>query len=147
VASDIAPFVGAWRLVSSEHRQDNGKVTYPLGQSAQGLILYTSEGYMSAALMDPRRPEFRSPELYGGTDQEKIAAMTGYVHYAGRFEVRDQFVIHHVDVSLFPNWIGTAQQRYFRFFDKDKLELRTNPFSADGVRQTAYLVWERASQP
>ncbi len=140
---EIKPFVGAWVLRACEHRHDNGKVTYPVGQNPHGLILYTPDGYMSAALMNPKRSNFQSEELYGGTPQEKAAAMSGYVHYAGRYEVRKEFVVHHVEVSLFPNWVGTVQQRYYRFYE-DKLELRTNPFIFDGQRQTAYLIWERA---
>src|SRR5262245_23948129 len=135
-------FVGAWRLVKSEQRDDNGNVIHPFGDDAQGLLCYTADGYMSAAIMNPRRPSFQTRDLHAGTHQEKIQATNGYLHYAGRFEVRDDSVIHHVEVSLFPNYVGTQQQRFYRFFDENKLELRTRPFTTDGVQKTAYIVWE-----
>src|SRR5262249_28161055 len=109
------PFIGTWMLLSCEHRLDNGTVTYPMGKQPQGLIIYSPDGYMSAALMKPNRPEFQSMDLYGGTNAERAAAMDGYLHYAGRYEIVKDTVVHLVELSLFPNWIGTQQIRYFKF--------------------------------
>jgi hypothetical protein len=49
-------------------------------------------------------------------------------------------VIHYVDVSLIPDWVGTKQERQFQFID-DKLILVTPPIG--GNPQT--LTWERVS--
>ncbi len=38
--------------------------------------------------------------------------MEGFVAYAGRYSFRGDRVIHHVELSLFPNWVGTDQQRW-----------------------------------
>jgi hypothetical protein len=54
-----ANLVGAWTLESYESRSlDGSGVTYPLGPDAQGIIMYTPDGYMSAQLM--RQVEHRS---------------------------------------------------------------------------------------
>lgn len=33
--------------------------------------------------------------------------------HTGHYQVRGAQVIHYVDVSLFPNWVGTRQLRSF----------------------------------
>jgi hypothetical protein len=40
--------IGAWTLQSYEAHSINGSnVTYPLGIDAQGIIMYTPDGYMA----------------------------------------------------------------------------------------------------
>ncbi len=139
-------FVGAWTAVSWELRPtDGGESYYPLGKDAQGLLIYSADGYMSVSLMRPGRVPFETPWLLEGTPAEKVAAMESYTAYAGRYEVREseRKVVHHVEFSLFPNWIGTAQERLYRF-EEDRLVLYTEPFaSPDGNQQAAFLVWKK----
>ena len=100
---------------------------------------------MSVSLMKPGRAPFETSWLFEGTPAEKVAAMETYAAYAGRYEVREQEqkVIHHVEFSLFPNWIGTAQERFYRF-EEDRLVLYTEPFdSPDGGQQAAFLIWKK----
>lgn len=136
-------FIGTWKLLRCEHRFDDGRIVYPLGKDAAGLLVYTAEGYMSGCLMNPNRPRFKTTELFAGAVEEKAQAMEGYVHYGGRFELQTDHVIHHVEISLFPNWIGSRQQRYFKFANGE-MELFTNAFVAEGGKQTAHLFWKRA---
>lgn len=142
-------FIGAWSLVSWELRPTRGgEPYYPLGKDSQGLLVYSADGYMSVVLMKPGRVPNGSPWLFDGTPAEKVAAMESYMSYAGRYEVREQEhkVIHHVEFSLFPNWIGTAQERLFGF-EEDRLVLYTEPFeSPDGVEQAAFLVWRKLAR-
>jgi hypothetical protein len=54
---------GAWTLISYiEQDDDSGPITYPLGPDAQGLIIYTHDGYMSAQLMRPGRPDYHQTD-------------------------------------------------------------------------------------
>jgi Lipocalin-like domain len=39
-----------------------------------------------------------------------LAAGT-YVSYCGRYEFHGDTVVHHVELSLFPNWVGVEQER------------------------------------
>jgi hypothetical protein len=57
--------------------------------------------------------------------------------------VHQDTVVHHIEVSLFPNWKGVDQVRRFAF-DGDRLTLSTAPMVVAGVERTAHLVWERA---
>ena len=99
---------------------------------------------MSGALMQANRIPFKTRELFSGTEEEKALAMKGYLHYAGKFEVHREEVWHHVELSLFPNWIGTIQKRRFQFFE-DKLSLSVGPYVAQGIKQTAVLLWQRCN--
>jgi hypothetical protein len=53
--------------------------------------------------MRPNRINFRAGDLLGGSTQEKAQATETYVSYCGRYEFRGDTVIHHVELSLFPN--------------------------------------------
>ena len=135
--------IGTWRLISWENHSANGQISYPLGQDAVGYIIYTQDGYMSVAIMRPNREEFSSGDLLGGTRVEKARAAETYVSYCGRYEFRGDVVIHYVELSLFPNWVGTEQERLVEL-SGNRLILSTRPLLFQRKLQTAHLFWERA---
>jgi len=137
------PIVGAWRLVSFELRSEEGQVSYPLGRDPVGYIMYTEGGYMSVAFMSADRPEFASGDSLGATTEEKVAAHDTFWSYCGRYGVQGDRVIHHIEVSSFPNWTGEDQERAFAL-EGNRLSLSTPPHLVAGLQQTAHLVWERA---
>lgn len=136
------PFVGTWRLVSFELRGSDGQVSYPLGQDAVGYIMYNEDGYMSVAMMSANRLKFATGDIGAGTNEEKTAAADTYVSYSGRYAIQGGKVVHHVEVSFFPNWVGVDQERLFEL-DGNMLSLSTPPFLFSGRQQTAHLIWER----
>jgi hypothetical protein len=93
-------------------------------------------------MMASDRPAFEARDLPKGTEQEKVAAADKYISYAGKFEVRGNKVYHHVDVSLFPNWVGGDQVRNFRF-ENNRLLLSTDPVPGDEKQKAGYLIWEK----
>jgi hypothetical protein len=139
---DTDAFIGAWRLVSLELRDSDGAATYPHGQDAMGSLIYTGDGFMSVAIMRAGRPRFAADDLLLGSTEEQAAAAAGYISYAGRYEVRAGIVVHRVEISLFPNWIGGEQERFYAFAG-DRLTLSTGPMPLRGREQRGYLVWER----
>ena len=134
------PFAGAWRLVSLETRSSSGEVNYPMGRDAVGLLLYGEQDYMAVSVMRADRVHFKLGDIRAASPEEKLAAFDSYNSYSGRYEVNQNKVIHHVEFSLFPNWIGGPQERYFEF-SGDRLTLRTPPASADDVEWI--VIWER----
>ncbi len=136
--------VGTWRLVAWENRDTQGQVTWPAGHDARGYLIYTADGYMSVQIMTANRPPFAAGDLLGGSPPEKAGATESYTAYAGRYEQRETTVIHHVDVSLFPNWVGTQQERLLDM-SGERLTLSTGPLLLGGKQQTAHLIWERVS--
>lgn len=51
-------------------------------------------------------------------------------------------MLHHVEGSLFPNWVGTAEKRFFTV-EGTRLLLKSAPFMAGGGEITGYVIWER----
>ncbi len=140
MASDS--FVGTWKLISYEVRAADGKVTYPWGDKPEGRLMYSEDGHVSVAMMAPDRPLFEARELKLGTAEEKVAAVDKYISYAGRYEVQGDKVVHHVEVCLFPNWVGKDQKRNFQF-EGNRLYLNTDPDPRDEKQKMGYLIWER----
>jgi hypothetical protein len=136
------PLLGAWRLVSCETRAQDGAIDYPLGRDAVGLLIYTDDGHMSVSIARAGRRPFAAGDLLGGTGDEKASAVDGYISYCGRYERRDGSVVHHVEMSLFPNWTGRDQERRVELHG-DRLTLEAPPFLVKGTEQRALLVWER----
>jgi|SRR6516164_5778458 hypothetical protein len=136
------PFVGTWRLVSLETKTASGAISHPLGKDATGYLIYSSDGYMAGGIMQANRSNFASADARRGGLEEKGAAFDTYISYCGTYEVQGERVIHHVEISLFPNWSGTDQERFFEF-SGDQLALRTPPMMIEGAERTAHLIWQR----
>ena len=106
--------IGAWRLVSYiESPVDGSPKRFPMGEKAQGIIMYTPDGYMSAQLMTPGRRNFASDDWFKGTPEETAEEASGYIAYSAPFHVDEdhQSLTHSMNVSLFPGWIGQTQPR------------------------------------
>jgi hypothetical protein len=136
------PLVGTWRLISWENSTLDGEISYPLGEAASGYIAYNEDGYVFVAIMRAGRRPFAAGDLLSGTPAEKARAAETYVAYCGRYLFDGETVTHHVELSLFPNWVGVAQERLVKITE-DRLSLSTRPLLLEGRQQTAHLVWER----
>jgi hypothetical protein len=139
--------IGAWRLVSYiESPVDGSPKRFPMGEKAQGIIMYTPDGYMSAQLMTPGRRNFASGDWFKGTPEETAEEASGYIAYSGPFHVDEdrQSLTHSMNVSLFPGWIGQTQPRVVKI-DGNRLHLSTaSPIKSGGTDVMADLIWERA---
>ena len=142
--------IGTWRLVSFESRVGEHQISYPMGQDATGSIIYSADGYMSVQIMKAGRSTFGSADLFGGSIEECAEATVSYLAYGGRYEVHADMVLqvlhntvlHYVEVSLFPNWVGTTQERFLQS-SGDRLTLSTARMLVAGKEQTSHLIWER----
>jgi hypothetical protein len=138
--------IGAWRLVSYEATDvGSGDVVEPFGPRPRGLITYTPGGQMSAQIMRVGRPDFRQGRLEEGLPEELAAAAAGYLAYAGTYGIpEDDVVVHHVELSLFPNWVGGTLTRVAAL-DGDRLRLSLpEPARIWGALRAGVLTWERA---
>ena len=107
-----------------------------------GYIIYSADGYMSVAFMKEGRSEFASGDIRGGTVEEKVEALNGYISYCGRYEVVGDRVYHDIEVSLFTNWIGDRQERWYEF-DGHQLTLSTPMQLVSGRQLSSHLVCEK----
>ncbi len=139
------PLVGTWRLLSWENRGlEDGRVSYPLGEDATGYLMYNEDGYMFVAIMASNRVKFAEDDLLSVTEEEEARAAETYISYCGRYDFLGDTVVHHVEMSLVPNWIGGDQERLVDL-GASRLTLSTPPLLLRGLEQIAHLVWERVS--
>jgi Lipocalin-like domain len=140
--------LGAWKLVSYVEEPVEGEPhQFPLGLEPTGLILYTTDGFMSAQLMKPGRMPFSSGDVFNGTPKEHVEQGSGYMAYSGPYLVDEthSMVTHCLYVSLFPNWLGGSQMRIAKI-DGDTLEIRSKaPFKSGGKFVHGHVTWRRAS--
>ena len=133
---------GRWRLLSWPARTAAGDVTYPFGERAQGSVVYTPGGWMSGTLAYGDRADLVTGDVVGGSEEERAAAFSTYLSYCGTYEVEGDVVVHHIEMSLFPNWVGGEQRRQFELSD-GKLVLRTPPLEIGGDVIVNELRWIR----
>lgn len=139
--------LGAWELVSYTQIADTGPATHPLGENAVGSIVYTPQHRMAVNIMRPGRAAWASANPSLGTPAETADAASGYIAYAGSFIVDEtaSVVEHHVEISLYPNWIGVVQRRFVDL-QGDELVLEAPPLTdAGGNSVTPRLRWRRTA--
>ena len=137
-------FVGAWTLISFECRRSDGAVSYPIGDNPAGMIMYDAGGHMSGHVMRRNRMPFLAGDPLQGNADENRNAFEGYMAYCGTYDVNEQkkTVAHILECSLFPNWVGTIQTRFFEFFE-NQLRLTTPPILIGGHQQIIHVLWEQ----
>jgi hypothetical protein len=137
-------FLGAWRLLSYEFRDEAGTVSYPFGKNTRGLLMYDRTGMMSVQIIRCDRPLFPSEDMFGAAPDTVKAAFEGLNTYYGTFTIDEDghIVTHHVESASMPNRIGSTQTRQYEFAD-NQLILKAPPRLLDGKMLTGVLVWER----
>lgn len=135
---------GSWELTQWDYTVDGAHRGFVMGEDAEGQILYTPEGRMSAILMQAQRPTFGVTGFHQGTSEQREAAALTYVSYGGTFEVDGDRVTHHVAYCLFPDWIGTDLVREVSW-DGEQLVLTAVPeTTSTGKTVVNRLFWKRA---
>ena len=117
--------VGVWRVVSFVSGDASGKWQAAWGDHPSGLIIYTSDGHVSAQLYDPRRPKLGQVTMALPLDPVQ-PSYQGLYTYFGTYVVdaRAHTVSHHVEGAMAPDWVGSTLVRGYRFLDVNRLELR-----------------------
>lgn len=95
-------------------------------------------------LMAAGRKRAASEQVFEASAAERAEAAKGFLAYSGRCDLGKDGVVHRVDLSLFPNWVGSAQLRSFELAG-DRVTFWTRRFEIRGRRQTASLTWRKES--
>ncbi|RCJ24929.1 hypothetical protein A6S26_17135 [Nostoc sp. ATCC 43529] len=150
--------VGTWKLISWETKTSEGIILYPFGKNVIGYLSYTDKGYMSAMIMRndclsitisseefmKARTTLLKPLLLLFKWQELktlfkyLQVATNYISYSGKYEIQGNKVLHHVEISFLPDWIGTTIERTFEITG-EKLLLISPPIGGS----PQYLTWQR----
>lgn len=135
--------VGTWKLVLTEYTMKDGtKRPYPeFGPNGKGFLMYASDGYMCAELVNPDRPKWADPAH--PTAEEKVSAADGSFAYCGRYEIDAQKnqIIHLPEVTSVPSYAGSRQIRPFKF-DDGRLVLSDVEIDEPGAVRWK-IVWEK----
>lgn len=148
--TSAADFVGTWRLLDYCFIHEDGTIEHPWGTAVRGYLLYSAEGYMSGNLgpasdWPSRRARISAAfKAHDGAGALRVAraGRRDYIAYTGRYTVEGDTVTHHVEASLFPNWVGRPEIRYYKF-EGDTLTLRTGTIRSGKHTITAQLIWQR----
>ncbi len=136
--------VGTWRLISWEASGPDGLAEHPMGERPEGLLVYGDDGTMMVLLGRSDRQRVSGNDVSGSGLEERAEAMRTFIAYGGRYEIQGSRVTHHVEMSLFPNWVGTRQVREVTFDETGKvLRLTSPPLSVGGLPRSQQLTWER----
>lgn len=133
--------VGSWELVGYVIERDDGTTGKAQWGHPCGLLIYTPDGRMSVTMMDQVERPFDAARWWDGNDEEKLAAASTFFGYAGRFQQLEDSVIHRIDVSLFPGWVG---RDHVRKADLDGASLTLRDRIA-GQDANVALSWRRLS--
>ncbi|WP_294221504.1 lipocalin-like domain-containing protein [uncultured Shimia sp.] len=127
------PFTGTWQLQSWTALKNGTPSGYPMGEDAEGQIIYAEDGFMCAFLM---RADFAA--------KNGPAAAETCLSYGGKWSFAEGRIAHQVSFSSLPHWIG---RKLIRNVDRkgDLMTLRTEvETSKSGTRYEHVLVWKRA---
>ena len=152
-------FIGVWELGEWVVEKPNGEKIFPFSGNVDGFLIYHSEGWMSATLMQKNRTDvsndrskiakishlFKSNDEVSfegdllNTTKNYFLAANGYVSYAGEFNADDINVYHNIKTSLLPQWVGTTLTRRHEFTLKNK----SVTLSAESNGFKDCLVWKK----
>jgi hypothetical protein len=131
--------IGTWRAARYEMRAADGTMSQPYGAGPHlGHIIYHPNGTVSVLVV--RTDIAKLDKAQSAAD--RIAALDRVTAYQGRFEVQGDKILHHIDVSLNPSWIGTTQERNAVLAGN---RLTLSP-PADAKGSQPHITWEKLSR-
>ena len=134
--------VGVYRQLGEDAVNAAGEITYT-NNERNSQIMYSPDGYIGVVSTPAGRKKTSAPagrtDLAGATPEELADATRAVTCYAGRYELKDGEVHHHVEMALNPNMIGQTMIRRVHF-DGPNLTLSARPDAQGQVRR---IKWRR----
>lgn len=139
-------FIGTWKLVAYKIIWPSSKIEmFPFGPDAKGYLIYTDH-HVSVHVMRSNRQKCSTEDYRGAKVDEKIEMADNYAGYIGIYEINQNIVIHHPEVSMYQNFTLTPQQRQFQF-NGNQLILECAYSCQDYPEEgCSRLVWERIEE-
>ena len=132
--------VGTWKLVSASSTTSSGeRGETPYGPNPVGYLTYTGDGRVTAMISYGGR---KSLSFGGGKLEEQAEAFKTFLAYGGWYTLSGDKVIHHIEISSIPNYVGKDLVRSVKF-QGDQIVLVTPPTPVNGRNQTVELIWQR----
>ncbi len=136
-------FVGFWKLVSNERRNEKGDVVAS-NPGQTGYIIYTAAGHMMVHMVQPNRKKYVGAQP---TPEEARETIRTYTNYFGPFYIHetDHYVVHDQFGTLNVGRNGPSPQQRFYAFSGNRLILKPPlaPNALDGQIYQGTITWER----
>ena len=136
--------VGVYRQLGEDVVDGAGAVTFT-DNNRSSQIMYSPDGYVGVVSTPSGRKKTQAPagrtDLGGATPEELAEATRAVTCYAGRYELKDGAVHHHVEMALNPNLIGQTMIRRVQIDGAD-LTLSSVP---DAQGQYRRIRWRRVA--
>jgi hypothetical protein len=134
--------VGVYRQTGEEVVDAQGAIVHS-DNNRSSQIMYSADGYIGVVSTPAGRKKTSAPagrtDLAGATADELADATRAVTCYAGRYELKDGEVHHHIEMALNPNMIGQTMIRRVHF-DGPNLTLSARPDAQGQVRR---IKWRR----
>lgn len=138
-AEDLA---GTWSLETWTQEFDDGRVAHPMGEFPIGQLTYTPSGRMCGIISARGRGNFATETQWQASTEERASAYDSFLAYAGDYSVEGSDVVHRVEISLYPNWVGTEQRRAVTMRGNE-LQLTGRIDEGTAEARTVRLSWTR----
>jgi hypothetical protein len=137
-----ADLIGVYRQTGEEVVDAAGKLIHS-ESNRSSQIMYSADGYVGVVSTPGGRKLIANPggrtDLGGATPEELAEATRSVTCYAGRYELKDGEVHHHVEMALNPNLVGSTLIRRVHT-DGPNLTLSARPDAQGQVRR---ILWRR----
>jgi ketosteroid isomerase-like protein len=139
--------IGVWALQSYSDLIEGLPPHYPFGNNPDGLLIYTSDGFVSAVLMARDRPNLGGNGFTDGTADQYASAGKGFIGYTGKYEMDEaQSIVTHRPLAAFaPNMVGSMQQRRVELEGDVLVLIAEHAHSTDLPATKSRLEWARVS--
>lgn len=128
---------GSWRLVAHYYLEEDGSTSEgPMGDQADGLLIYHDDGYMAASLM--RTKPLNNED--GGRSPSYLGSIDDYLGYSGRWRLHEDTVVHEVVIGSQPRVVNTEQVRQVSLENGELRLLR----HLGGPHDYVVMDWRRA---
>ena len=140
---------GSWSLKMCDYKSANNVDINNYGNNAKGLLIYTKQGEMSVQIMSEKHSAgfAEQKDRWTRSTAEKARCFDEYLSYFGTYQLFDDHLVHNVVGSLFPEYIGTHQKRFYTMSvdenGDDLLILSTPPLTGDYSSFVAVLTWKK----
>lgn len=101
---------------------------------------------MTASIATGARARFGLANARNATLEQKGQAFESYFHYAGRWQIESDEVVHRVTMSLNPDMTDTEQRRLAVFDPAGGLTLSAHEPLKEGASRHHILQWKRVAQ-
>ena len=131
--------VGTWTIVSITQEKD-GKTTDLFGPNPQGRRIIDADGHVFFMVTSGDLPKFASNNRAAGTPEENKAVVQGSIAYFGTIAVNeaDKSYTYHIEVSTFPNWIGTERKSTYTINGDELIATASGSSVGEGTLRVVY---------